>query len=97
MRRFVGKGKGSFIKDPKDAKGRAMRRVRDNEGDYEVYAEGVDSDGDGRYNEDGIGGLDLHRNPELAPDERGHRARPDPGRRRRIPLSGRRRAPSSSS
>ena len=39
-----------------------MRRVRDNEGDYEVYAEGVDSDGDGRYNEDGIGGLDLHRN-----------------------------------
>ena len=62
MRRFVGKGKGSFIKDPKDAKGRAMRRVRDNEGDYEVYAEGVDSDGDGRYNEDGIGGLDLHRN-----------------------------------
>ena len=62
MRRFVGKGKGNTIKDPKDPKGRAMRRVRDNEGDYEIYSEGVDSDGDGRYNEDGIGGLDLHRN-----------------------------------
>ena len=62
MRRFVGKGKGSFVKDSRDARGRAMLRVRDNEGDYEVYSEGVDNDGDGRYNEDGIGGLDLHRN-----------------------------------
>lgn len=62
MRKFVGKGKGNTIKDPKDAKGRAMRRVRDGEGDYEVQSEGVDNDGDGRYNEDGIGGLDLHRN-----------------------------------
>ena len=62
MRRFVSKGKGNTIKDPKDPKGRAMRRVRDDEGDYEVHSEGVDSDGDGRYNEDGIGGLDLHRN-----------------------------------
>jgi hypothetical protein len=62
MRKFVGKGKGNAIKDPKDAKGRAMRRVRDGEGDYQLYSEGVDSDGDGRYNEDGIGGLDLHRN-----------------------------------
>jgi hypothetical protein len=62
MRKFVGKGKGNTIKDPKDPKGRALRRVRDNEGDYEVHSEGIDSDGDGRYNEDGIGGLDLHRN-----------------------------------
>jgi hypothetical protein len=62
MRRFVGKGKGNTIKDPKDAKGRAMRRVRDGEGDYEVYSEGIDNDADNRYNEDGIGGLDLHRN-----------------------------------
>ena len=62
MRRMVGKGKGGFIKDPKDPKGRAMRRVADGEGDYEVYTEGIDNDGDGRYNEDGIGGLDLHRN-----------------------------------
>ena len=62
MRRVVDKGKGNFVKDPKDSRGRAMLRVRDNEGDYEVYSEGVDNDGDGRYNEDGVGGLDLHRN-----------------------------------
>lgn len=62
MRKFVGKGKGTAIKDPKDPKGRAMRRVPQGEGDYELYQEGIDSDGDGRYNEDGIGGLDLHRN-----------------------------------
>jgi hypothetical protein len=62
MRKAVGKGKGGWIKDPKDANGRAMRRVRDGEGDYDVHSEGIDSDGDGRYNEDGIGGLDLHRN-----------------------------------
>ncbi|CAN5472007.1 M14 family metallopeptidase [soil metagenome] len=62
MRRFVGQGKGGVIKDPRDPKGRAMRRVVNNEGDYEVYSEGIDNDRDGRYNEDGIGGLDLHRN-----------------------------------
>lgn len=62
MRKAVAKGKGNWIKDPKDPKGRAMRRVRDGEGDYDVHAEGVDNDGDGRYNEDGVGGLDLHRN-----------------------------------
>lgn len=62
MRQMVGKGKGNAVRDPKDAKGRAMRRVREGEGDYLLFPEGVDSDGDGRYNEDGIGGLDLHRN-----------------------------------
>lgn len=62
MRKLVGKGKGNAVKDGKDPKGRAMRRVRDGEGDYQLYSEGVDNDGDGRYNEDGIGGLDLHRN-----------------------------------
>ncbi|MFN8241347.1 MAG: M14 family zinc carboxypeptidase [Bacteroidales bacterium] len=29
---------------------------------YSVASEGIDNDGDGRLNEDGIGGLDLHRN-----------------------------------
>ena len=62
MRQQVAKGKGNWIKDPKDATGRAMRRVRDGEGNYQLYTEGIDNDGDGRYNEDGIGGLDLHRN-----------------------------------
>jgi hypothetical protein len=62
MRRMVGKGKGNYVKDDRDPAGRAMRRVRDGEGDYEVNSEGIDNDGDGRYNEDGVGGLDLHRN-----------------------------------
>jgi hypothetical protein len=39
-----------------------MRRVPQGQGDYETFPEGVDNDLDGRYNEDGIGGLDLHRN-----------------------------------
>jgi hypothetical protein len=62
MRKFVGAGKGNTVKDPKDPKGRAMRRVPAGKGDYETYSEGIDNDADGRYNEDGIGGLDLHRN-----------------------------------
>jgi hypothetical protein len=62
MRRFVGPGKGNATKDPKDPQGRAMKRVPQGQGDYETFPEGVDNDIDGRYNEDGIGGLDLHRN-----------------------------------
>jgi hypothetical protein len=62
MRRYVGAGKGNAAKDPKDPQGRAMRRVAQGQGDYETFPEGVDNDLDGRYNEDGIGGLDLHRN-----------------------------------
>lgn len=62
MRRFVGAGKGNASKDPRDPKGRAMRRARDGQGEYLLYSEGVDNDADGRFNEDGIGGLDLHRN-----------------------------------
>lgn len=62
MRKLVGAGKGNATRDPKDPTGRAMKRVPQGEGDYVLYSEGLDSDGDGRYNEDGIGGLDLHRN-----------------------------------
>ena len=60
MRKFVGAGKGSAVRDAKDP--RVMRRVREGEGDYALYSEGLDNDGDGRVNEDGVGGLDLHRN-----------------------------------
>ena len=51
-----------------------MRQARDDEtGVWRVITEGIDNDGDGDYNEDGIGGLDLHRNyPE--------NWRPDTGR-----------------
>jgi hypothetical protein len=62
MRKFVGPGKGNAVKDPADPKGRVMKRVPQGEGDYLTYSEGIDNDSDGRYNEDGIGGLDLHRN-----------------------------------
>ena len=62
MRKYVGAGKGDFVIDTADRSGRLMRRVGPNRGDYQVYSEGIDNDVDGRYNEDGIGGLDLHRN-----------------------------------
>jgi len=62
MRKKVEPGKGTMTIDPKDPTGRLMIRAEAGKGDYIVQAEGWDSDGDGRVNEDGIGGLDLHRN-----------------------------------
>ncbi len=63
---------GNYILDPRDSSGRLMKRVKDGEGNWDVYSEGIDNDGDKRYNEDGVGGLDLHRNyPE--------NWRPEPG------------------
>jgi len=63
MRMKVPMGQGDSVIDPRDPTGRLMRRVRPGEkGDYRVMAEGIDNDKDGRINEDGIGGLDLHRN-----------------------------------
>ena len=51
------------VLDERDPSGRLLRRVRDGEeGEWIVISEGIDNDGDGEYNEDGIGGLDLHRN-----------------------------------
>jgi hypothetical protein len=62
MRVQAGAGKGEFVLDTADRSGRLMRRVGEGKGDWNVYSEGIDNDLDGRYNEDGIGGLDLHRN-----------------------------------
>jgi len=62
MRKVVGAGQGSAAVDERDPKGRLMRTVGAGQGDYELFGEGYDNDGDGRMNEDGIGGLDLHRN-----------------------------------
>ncbi len=53
---------GNMIPDPDDPSGRIMKRVPAGEGIYLTASEGIDNDGDGRINEDGIGGLDLHRN-----------------------------------
>jgi hypothetical protein len=67
-----GKDKGRYIIDPRDPSGRLMKRVPEGEGDWMVISEGIDNDGDGDYNEDGIGGLDLHRNyPENWRPDRG--------------------------
>lgn len=77
VRKYVGAGKGTHIKDTLDPRGRLMRSVGAGRGDYTVQQEGFDNDGDGRINEDGIGGLDLHRNypynwrPETGGDRTG--------------------------
>ncbi len=72
MRQKVGDGKGEWVIDPDDPSGRLMKRVGPGKGNYKIYSEGIDNDGDGRFNEDGIGGIDLHRNyPE--------NWRPEPG------------------
>jgi len=72
MRQKVEPGKGEFILHPDDKTGRLLKRVGKDKGDYKTYSEGIDNDGDGKYNEDGVGGLDLHRNyPE--------NWRPEPG------------------
>jgi hypothetical protein len=63
MRKFVGAGKGNAVIDERDPGKRLMRTVAMGQGDYLMLgSEGYDNDGDGRVNEDGIGGLDLHRN-----------------------------------
>ncbi len=60
--RWKDEKKGNWIPDPKDSTGRIMKRVPAGKGIYMTSSEGIDNDGDGRINEDGIGGLDLHRN-----------------------------------
>jgi hypothetical protein len=52
-----------MVLDERDPSGRLMRPAREDEtAIWRTLSEGIDNDGDGRYNEDGIGGLDLHRN-----------------------------------
>ncbi|UCD23710.1 MAG: peptidase [Gemmatimonadota bacterium] len=57
-----GEEEATSILDDRDPSGRLMRRAAPGEGKWIVISEGIDNDGDGRFNEDGIGGLDLHRN-----------------------------------
>jgi hypothetical protein len=68
----------NMVLDERDPAGRLMRQARDDEtGIWRVASEGVDNDGDGRVDEDGVGGLDLHRNypenwrPDTGGDETG--------------------------
>lgn len=60
--RWKDEKKGTWIPDPKDSTGRIMKRVAEGKGIYLTASEGIDNDNDGKINEDGIGGLDLHRN-----------------------------------
>ena len=60
--RWKDEKKGNLIPDPKDTTGRIMKRVAAGKGIYLSSSERIDNDNDGRINEDGIGGLDLHRN-----------------------------------
>ncbi len=60
--RWKDENKGTQIPDPGDPTGRIMKRVPAGQGIYLTSSEGIDNDADGRINEDGIGGLDLHRN-----------------------------------
>ncbi|MEX1182799.1 MAG: M14 family metallopeptidase [Gemmatimonadota bacterium] len=53
----------NMVLDERDPAGRLLREAREGEtAVWRTQNEGFDNDGDGRTNEDGIGGLDLHRN-----------------------------------
>jgi hypothetical protein len=55
--------RATMVTDERDPSGRLLRRAEEGEeAEWVVASEGIDNDGDGRINEDGIGGLDLHRN-----------------------------------
>jgi len=55
--------RATMVIDERDPTGRLLRRAEEGEeAEWVVASEGLDNDGDGRVNEDGIGGLDLHRN-----------------------------------
>lgn len=56
------KEKANYVIDKRISGDRLMKQVVEGKGDYILYSEGIDNDGDEKYNEDGIGGLDLHRN-----------------------------------
>lgn len=71
-------GKGPYMIHPDDP--RLMRRADPQKGEsggYSIYWEGTDNDGDGFYNEDPAGGIDLNRNfqhryPYYQPDAGPH-------------------------
>ena len=52
---------GSMRTSPDDPR-LMVRRNEEEKGEWRVYSEGIDNDKDGRFNEDGVGGLDINRN-----------------------------------
>lgn len=71
---------GEYLADPEEP--RLMRKAdpkKGERGQYKIYTEGVDNDGDGFVNEDPVGGTDLNRNfmhdyPAYKPDAGPHMA-----------------------
>ncbi len=69
---------GPYVTHPDDA--RLMKKAEPSKGEagaYQLYWEGIDDDGDGFFNEDWVGGVDLNRNfpheyPYYAPDAGRH-------------------------
>lgn len=65
---------GNYIVHPDEPRLlKAAEPSKGESGRYAIYVEGLDNDGDGFYNEDGTGGVDLNRNfqhayPYYAPD-----------------------------
>ncbi len=57
---------GSSRTSPEDPRLMERRQVGTDpnewSGEFRVYSEGIDNDGDGRFNEDGVGGIDINRN-----------------------------------
>jgi hypothetical protein len=58
MLQYVGPGKGDTV----IVLDHFISYAGKGQGDYLAFSEGIDNDGDGKYNEDGVGGLDLNRN-----------------------------------
>lgn len=54
---------GEYIKHPNDS--RVIVKAdptKGEKGKYKLYSEGIDNDGDGLFNEDGVDGVDMNRN-----------------------------------
>jgi hypothetical protein len=55
--------RGDLKQSPTDRRALAPRQPGDSVGPFWfVSTEGIDNDGDGRFNEDGVGGIDMNRN-----------------------------------
>jgi len=54
---------GKFVISSKDSRIMEDREIGESGGVYyDLYTEGIDDDKDGKYNEDGVGGIDMNRN-----------------------------------
>jgi len=59
----VRNSRGIWRADSNDPRIMTRRTEGETRGEfYDLYSEGIDDDGDGRFNEDGVGGIDMNRN-----------------------------------